>query len=168
MNGSMREPRGASRRRKGMTRPSPRLLATLLAGALALGPLAACGSSGSEPVASDGGAASTTAAPSTTADPDASRSSPGSPGDPTATTLAPTDPGATVDTELPPPVSIEEAQVLVGMTVEGAFDEAEARGWTLRIVRSGDDDLPVTDDYSPTRVNIAAEIQTVTEVVSVG
>lgn len=139
------------------------LLAAVLVAGLALAPLAACGSSGSEPVASGEGPTTTTAA-----DPDASQSSPASPGDPTATTLDPSDPDATVDTEMPAEVTPEEAAVLVGLTEAEATAEAEARGWSLRVARLDGEDLALTEDYSPTRVNVAVEAGEVTEIVSIG
>ncbi len=53
------------------------------------------------------------------------------------------------------PIPIADAQVLVGMTLRQAEAEAEDRGWSVRVARRDGEDLAVTEDYSPTRVNVA-------------
>jgi hypothetical protein len=44
----------------------------------------------------------------------------------------------------------------------------EERGLTLRVVRRDGVDLPVTADFSETRINVAVEGDIVTDIVSVG
>jgi len=73
---------------------------------------------------------------------------------------------------LPAPVSIDDAKSLVGLTLDQATVLATQKGWTVRVsVRDGVN-LPVTADYSPTRVNVStattAGVETVVDVVSIG
>jgi hypothetical protein len=62
---------------------------------------------------------------------------------------------------------------IVGESVADATATLEDAGMTLRVVKRDGEDLPGTQDYIPTRVNVAVETQDdgteqVTEVVSVG
>lgn len=73
------------------------------------------------------------------------------------------------DLPLPTEVSLDEAiALLTGLAEPEALDAAAAAGWTVRTVRLDGEDLAVTMDYSPTRVNVAIEGGIVTEVVSIG
>ncbi len=62
---------------------------------------------------------------------------------------------------------------IVGESVADATATLEDAGMTLRVVKRDGEDLPGTQDYIPTRVNVAVETQDdgteqVSEVVSVG
>lgn len=180
-----REPATERGRRRGMARTAPRLLAVALIAGLAVAPLAACASDddpdagGADPTTTAADAGSTTEDPDAAApdDPDApvsspddgddGTSSPGSPGDDAATTVAP-DPGAAPGDDLPPPIPAGDAETLVGLTEAEAEDAAAADGWTLRVVRRDGEDLASTDDYSPTRVNVAVDEGVVVQIMSIG
>ena len=57
---------------------------------------------------------------------------------------------------------------LVGLSEADAAEAATANGWTMRVVRIDGEDLVVTADFSPSRVNVAIESGTVTAVISAG
>lgn len=136
---------------------------------LALG-VAACGSDDANDVSSAG---STTrpAGPSTTEPSYQSAPSTG-PVDPDAPVSSPPGAGDPIDDSGPPldttPVDPADAEVLVGLPLARAEAEALHRGWTVRVARQDGEDLALTDDYSPTRVNVAVQDDVVTEVVSIG
>lgn len=144
-------------------RPPTDLLRSLtlvsLAGLLTLG-AAACGGDGDDDVATT---APPAAEPDGTAvdDPDAAVSSPPNVGEPDP----PTDDGTLPDLT---PVDAADAEVLVGQTLADAEDEADARGWTVRVARLDGEDLALTEDYSPTRINVAVEDDVVVGVLFVG
>jgi hypothetical protein len=75
-------------------------------------------------------------------------------------------PATTVPTQ-PVPPDVDPAAV-VGLTVDEATKVLAELGLTLRVVREDGVDLPVTADFSETRVNVAVETGTVTAVVSLG
>ena len=80
----------------------------------------------------------------------------------------PSDTTPPVDT-LPAEVDVDEAaDALVGLTVDEAAKVAEEHGWELRVAREDGEDLIVTADYRPLRVNVAVEAGVVTEVLSAG
>ena len=56
----------------------------------------------------------------------------------------------------------------VGLTVTDFTAQAEGFGATVRVVEQDGVDLPVTLDYSPSRVNVAVEGDVVTGIVNVG
>ena len=58
--------------------------------------------------------------------------------------------------------------MLVGLTEEEATAEAEERGWILRVVRRDGEDLAVTMDFRPNRVNVEVTDGEVTAVLSTG
>jgi hypothetical protein len=59
---------------------------------------------------------------------------------------------------------------LVGLTLSEAEELLYENGWswTLRAVRVNGEDLAMTDDYRPDRVNIVTEDGEITDVVSFG
>ncbi len=79
------------------------------------------------------------------------------------------------DDPAPPPVGDpagetidpDEAATLVGVTEDAALELAAERGWTVRIVARDGEFFAVTDDYSPTRVNLTIVDGAVAE-VSIG
>lgn len=54
-----------------------------------------------------------------------------------------------------PAVPAEELAGLVGMSVDEVAAKAESGGWTVRVVERDGEDLPVTADFSETRLNLA-------------
>ena len=68
---------------------------------------------------------------------------------------------------MPAPSSVDPAAV-IGLTVDEATKVLAGGGLTLRVVREDGVDLIVTEDFSETRVNVAVDAGTVTEVVSIG
>lgn len=132
------------------------LLAAALAGALLL---AACGSDDDAEVTSEPAATE----PGTDAvDPDTPVSSP--PDDGTSAS----DPGEPVTPGDMEPIDAAEAEVLVGLTLAEAEAEAADRGWTVRTARLDGEDLALTEDFSPTRVNVAVDDDVVTEILFIG
>jgi hypothetical protein len=89
---------------------------------------------------------------------------------PVDTTPVDTTPADTTPvTELPAPVDAAEAQTaLVGLTVDEATKVAEGNGWTVRVSTLDGEAQMLTDDYSPTRVNVAVTAGVVTGVDSIG
>jgi hypothetical protein len=77
------------------------------------------------------------------------------------------DPSPIVTEPLVDPVTIDPA-TLVGLPLADATAMVEERGLTLRVVRRDGVDLPVTADFSETRINVAVEGDIVTDIVSVG
>jgi hypothetical protein len=77
-----------------------------------------------------------------------------------------TDPGA--DPDLPAPIAMVDAQTLTGLTLEEAELKADDFGWTLRIARLDGEDQALTEDYSPSRVNVEVADDTVIDIVSIG
>ena len=172
-----------------MTSTHQRLLTAALVGVLALGPLVACSGSDDEPAAgdettttaasaddavSDGAAGDEPTSSDPTAEPggdgtdgDDGASSPGSPGDPTATT-APDDTQTTYLDDPDTTIEPGDAETLVGLSEAEAQDAAEAEGWTLRVARRDGEDLAVTEDFSPTRVNVAVADGTVVQILWLG
>ena len=70
-------------------------------------------------------------------------------------------------TDVPAPSSVDPTAV-VGLTVDEATKVLAGDGLTLRVVREDGVDLIVTEDFSESRVNVAVDAGTVTEVVSIG
>ncbi|HEX2783124.1 MAG TPA: hypothetical protein VHN36_06030 [Ilumatobacteraceae bacterium] len=62
----------------------------------------------------------------------------------------------------------EIAKAVVGYCVTDAQKLAETFGFTVRVAREDGVDLPVTADFSESRINVAVEKGTVTEVLSIG
>ncbi len=60
------------------------------------------------------------------------------------------------------------AEAVVGFCVTDAQKLADSYGFQVRVVREDGVDLAVTADYSESRVNVAVENGTITEVVSIG
>jgi hypothetical protein len=119
----------------------------------------ACGNDDDAEVATT---ADTSAAPTgEPVDPDAPVSSPPAAGDPDQ----PGDDEPPIDLT---PVDAADAEVLVGLTLAEAEDEAARRGWSVRVARLDGEDLMLTEDYSPTRINVAVEDDVVVEVLFVG
>lgn len=75
---------------------------------------------------------------------------------------APGDPLEPIDPEAP------EVAGIVGSSVDDATAQLEADGLSLRVARLDGEDLALTMDFVPTRVNVAVEADTVVEIVSVG
>ncbi|MEI6404009.1 MAG: hypothetical protein WCP59_17680 [Actinomycetota bacterium] len=72
-------------------------------------------------------------------------------------------------TDLPQPVdSAAAATALVGLSVDEATKVAEGNGWTLRVSTLDGEGQMLTDDYSPTRVNVAVTAGSVSGVDSIG
>ena len=107
--------------------------------------------------------------------------------EPTATELAPATVAAAATEPMPvatgPVMSMPEGslpvdevpglrlaaeELLVGQTESAAEQAATAEGWGFRVVRRNGEDLPMTMDYRPDRVNVAVEDGVVTELVSIG
>jgi hypothetical protein len=65
------------------------------------------------------------------------------------------------------PVTIDPATI-VGLSLADATKVVEERGLTLRVVRRDGVDLAVTADFTETRINVAVEGDTVTDIVSLG
>ena len=59
-------------------------------------------------------------------------------------------------------------ELLVGLTEDEATEAAEACGWILRVVRRDGEDLPMTMDLRPNRVNVEVTDGEVTAIVSTG
>jgi hypothetical protein len=169
-----------------------RKLAALLAALLVAGiVVAGCGSDGSDAESGTDDATTSTAADEGDGDgsdggtdPDAPVSSDGDEGDGgavdgsdgdasepdegTGTTI----PGSVVDPDadpdLPAPIAMVDAQTLTGLTLEEAELKADDFGWTLRVARLDGEDLALTEDYSPSRVNVEVADDLVTDIVSIG
>jgi hypothetical protein len=62
----------------------------------------------------------------------------------------------------------EDASVLVGLAEDEAAKVAEGNGWTVRVAERDGEDLMVTSDWQPNRVNVAVRGGKVTGIVSVG
>jgi hypothetical protein len=135
------------------------LLAAALAGALLL---AACGSDDdaevtSEPVVTEPG--------TDAVDPDTPDTPVSSPPDDGSGATDPEEPVTPGDLE---PIDAADAEVLVGLTLADAEAEADERGWSVRTARLDGEDLMLTEDYSPTRVNVAVDDDVVTEILFIG
>ena len=59
-------------------------------------------------------------------------------------------------------------ELLVGLTEDEATEAAEACGWILRVVQRDGEDLPMTMDLRPNRVNVEVTDGEVTAIVSTG
>jgi hypothetical protein len=157
-------------RRRGMERPTD-LLRTLAAVSLAVLVLLGATACGSDDDADVATTADTTVPQG---DDDVVPGDPGDPVDPDTPVSSPPDggdPDQPGDTEPPidmTPVDVADAEVLVGLTLLEAEAEAEDRGWTVRVARLDGEDLALTEDYSPTRINVAVEDDVVAEVLFVG
>ena len=57
---------------------------------------------------------------------------------------------------------------LVGKAVDAASAAAEDHGCELRVVQEDGEDLAVTLDFNPDRINVAVEEGTITKIVSLG
>jgi hypothetical protein len=80
---------------------------------------------------------------------------------------------ASTTAETVAPADGEEAlefdeSIVVGLSVEEAETAAEEAGFTVRIARQDGEDLALTMDFIPNRVNVEVEDGVVTGVVSVG
>lgn len=62
-------------------------------------------------------------------------------------------------------ISKADAQLLVGLTEQGAKDMAAKNGWTLRVASRDGKDFMLTTDYVPNRVNLTIVNSVVTAVV---
>jgi hypothetical protein len=76
------------------------------------------------------------------------------------------DPSAVICTA--PPEGTFDATSIVGETEEDAAAAAEAEGCSLRVVERDGRGLAVTEDFSPSRVNVAVADGVVEEIVSLG
>lgn len=146
-----------------------RPVVVVLSAALLMVAAVGCGDDEEVQVSGDDATDQSTTAPGDAAEPGSS----GDSGDPDTPVSSPPsdDPAAGSDpTDLPDmtPIPIADAQVLVGRSLSEAEAEASERGWSVRVVRLDGEDLAATDDFSPTRVNVATEDDMVTEVLSIG
>ena len=66
------------------------------------------------------------------------------------------------------PTAESADELLVGLTEDEATDAAEACGWILRVVRRDGENLPVTLDFRPNRVNVEVTDGEVTAIVNTG
>lgn len=58
--------------------------------------------------------------------------------------------------------------VLVGLTEDEAAEAADALGWEVRVIRRDGEDLAMTMDLRPNRVNVEVTDGEVTEVLQIG
>lgn len=83
-----------------------------------------------------------------------------------------TEAGGNSTVEAPEPgdePTVESATpVLVGLTEEEAVAAAEDLGWELRVIRRDGEDLPITMDLRPNRVNVEVTDDEVTGVLQIG
>ena len=77
------------------------------------------------------------------------------------------DGSGTVD-PMPAEIPIEDAGFVIGLDLDAATVAADERGWSVREARRDGEDLAVTADYVPTRINVAVEAGVITEVLSIG
>ncbi|HEU4655878.1 MAG TPA: hypothetical protein VFR97_00050 [Capillimicrobium sp.] len=90
--------------------------------------------------------------------------------EPRASTWAPDDP-VTAPAQPSAPVAADPAACrrvsrrLPGLRVRRAEARAEQAGCAFRVVRRNGTDLPVTEDFSPSRINVAVRSGVVTRVV---
>jgi hypothetical protein len=77
-------------------------------------------------------------------------------------------PGDDVGMDDPVDLDAIDTDSVVGVPVADAEAELEARGLSMRVVRLDGEELMVTMDFVPTRVNVAVEGDVVVELVSVG
>jgi hypothetical protein len=157
-----------------------RYLPILVLTALVVG-LAACTDDGPEPA---GTAVVESAVPESTA-PDttgpAESTAPDTTPDTTApeTTMPDTSPGSTSPDSTAPGSSapgecadeptVETAtDLVVGLTEDEAEEALEECGWTMRVGRRDGEDLAMTMDFRPERVNVEVTDGEVTEVLSIG
>jgi hypothetical protein len=133
-----------------------RWMAAVVLASVAVG-VGSCGDANSD-VATTGSTAPPAADPSEPTDGDTPVSSP------------PADPGddTSVPADEPEPVDETDAQVLVGRALGEARSLAQDRAWSIRVARLDGQDQVLTDDYSPTRINVAVEDAVVVEVLFVG
>jgi len=66
------------------------------------------------------------------------------------------------------PTEESAGDVLVGLTEDDATTAAEGHGWAFRVARRDGEDLPLTMDFRPDRVNVEVTDGEVTAVVSIG
>lgn len=65
--------------------------------------------------------------------------------------------------------TIESAgDLVIGLSEDEAEEALDDRGWTLRVTRRDGEDLPVTMDLRPDRVNVEVVDGEVTEVLDIG
>jgi hypothetical protein len=76
----------------------------------------------------------------------------------------PGDPAEPVEATILP---FDESSV-VGLSVDEATKVAEGSGWSVRVARQDGEDLALTMDFLPSRLNVAVEAGVITEVLSVG
>jgi len=123
----------------------------LLAVAIAFG-ASACGNDGPESASestADGSAPETTESAGTTEAPATSET-----------------PGTATPADEP---TVESAtDVVVGLIEDDAATAAEDHGWTMRVTRRDGQDLPVTLDFRPDRVNVEVTDGEVTAVLTIG
>ena len=67
-----------------------------------------------------------------------------------------------------PGLSVEWAQHWIGECLSYAEQETSALGWSVRVVRQDGIDLPVTADFSGTRLNVAVKGNIISKVLSLG
>ena len=67
-----------------------------------------------------------------------------------------------------PEVALSVLEPLVGLSIEEFTAEAEALGYSVRVVRQDGEDLPVTMDLRPDRANVEVEGPRVVGLVSIG
>ena len=72
----------------------------------------------------------------------------------------------TADTD--PGIQVEFGQRWIGQCLSFAEAEASYIGFSVRVVRQDGVDLPVTDDFSDRRFNVAVDGEIVTEIISIG
>lgn len=138
----------------------------LLTALLASGSAAGCGSD-------DGPSTTGLATPGAAAPPATTGSLPGAAPAPTTTTTATE---ATVPADQPMPCPSNkggggagsfDARELEGRTLSAAEDEAKAHGCSVRVARRDGEDLILTQDLRPSRINVAVTDGRVTRVLSV-
>ena len=60
------------------------------------------------------------------------------------------------------------AEAMIGFCLTDAQKLADSYGYQVRVAREDGVDLQVTADYSESRINVAVETGTVTEILSIG
>ncbi len=69
-----------------------------------------------------------------------------------------------VDSELLKSITEEQAATLIGLSEEEATQAAKDKGWVIRVAARDGEQFMLTEDYSPSRVNIVVVASLVTEV----
>lgn len=77
-------------------------------------------------------------------------------------------PNGTDDTSVVDDVETFDESLIVGLPYDEATEVAEAEGFELRIAREDGEDLALTMDFIPNRVNVEVEDGIVTQVLNQG